>query len=566
MKVDRILPFSICAVIIVSFYAVILKNSVDIPNGDDMYCLLLFTQQFQDALSWGDRFQLLIQQWVEHRILYSRLTALISYLIHGQQVNFITIILIGNLTLIGFTALFWKFLKEIGASAYYLIPVVLTFFSPIMYEANLWAGACTVYMPVCFMGLLSVYLLSTRSSSGFVVAILVALLATFSFGNGMFSFLSGILVLVLQKRYKELVVWMPIMIISIVLYFQNFYVASATNAFSVSAHFKHPTYLFYNFFAFIGGILDFTESSNAPIQANNVLGISFGILITLAVLTGLYYILVKEVLFSKERIKKAHVIWLGMVAFIAITALSMAYSRSSGESINTLSSRYKIFSMLSFMLVYVWCLMFFKKRMRVALIFGITSAIMLIMSYYMTYEKLANFKSPLLAGLYNYNHNHHWVVYRHTAFYEPASQAVSDTIKSKKKPVFKFKDVFPELTKQALASAPISSDVRFSQDRNCSGGSGNCINIGSDTYPSIANYFDGIYLVVYNDKNIFLFPANPKKNGRANMLTKGDYFKTGFYLDDSFGKSLESGVEYNLAIFCPTAKEQIRLVGSKIKG
>jgi|GEM_PF-6162225 len=567
MKVDRILPFSICAVIIVSFYAVILKNSVDIPNGDDIYCLLLFTQQFQDALSWGERFHLLVQQWVEHRILYSRLTALISYVIHGGQVNFITIILIGNLTLVAFTALFWKFLNGIKASGYYLIPIVLTLFSPVMYEANLWAGACTVYMPVCFMGLLSVYLISKKTALSFTGAIVIALLATYSFGNGMFSFVAGIVVLVMQKRFKELVIWVPVMVAAIFLYFQNFYVASATNAFSFSAHFQHPTYLFYNLFAFIGGSLDYTESSNAPIQMNNVLGICFGVVITIAVLTGLYPILLKRILHSREKTERSEVIWVGMVAFIAITALSMAYSRTSGESINTLSSRYKIFSMVSFILVYIWLLKFFPSRkVIVGCLFGMISLLMLGVSYYTTYDKLSNFKSTLLAGLYNYNNNHHWVIYRHTSYYEVASQAVSDTIKSKNNPVFEFQKVFPGLTLTALNAARGFSDVRVSEERNCNGNTGNCITIASDGYPTISNFFRGIYLVVYNDKNIYLFPTNPKKNGRVNMLTKGNYFKPGFDLIDNFGKSLEPGVEYKLAIYCPTENEQIRLINYKIKG
>jgi hypothetical protein len=567
MKLDRILPLSICAAIIISFFFLILKNSVNIPNGDDMYCLLLFTQQFQDATGLAERFQLLIQQWVEHRILFSRVSALTSYVLHGGLVNFVSIIFLGNLMLLGFTLLFRKMLLKAGVSMYYLIPIVLTLFSPIMYEGNLWAGASTVYMPVCFMGLLTAYLLANPSRSRFAVAIGVALLATFSFGNGMFAFVAGLLILVLQQQYRRAILWFVIMIGGVAYYFHDFFNASATNAFSFSAHFQHPSYLFYNLFAFLGGILDSTESSNMALQRENMPGLFFGLLLVAITIIGVYdFFFGKTGTIKNPKNGPVSLAWIGMVAFAGLTALSMAYSRTSGESINTLSSRYKIYSMIAFILVYLWCLMAVRRKSLTGWIFGIFSFSLLVFNYYTTYGKLANYKSVLLAGQYNYNKNHNWVIYRHTAYYEGASQAVCDTIKSKANPVFDFIKPFPELDHEALRTANTLSDIQISESKNCQGFAGNCVVVNTDSYPEIGNFVTGIYLVAYNDKNIFLFPGTPKRNGRVNMLTKGDYFKPGFYVDENFGKSLGAGVEYQLAIFCPSAKEKIRLIGRKIKG
>jgi len=85
-------------------------------------------------------------------------------------------------------------------------------------------------------------------------------------------------------------------------------------------------------------------------------------------------------------------------------------------------------------------------------------------------------------------------------------------------------------------------------------------------YPNVSNYFKGIYLVVYNDTNIYLFVANPVKNGRLNMFTKGDYYRKGFFLDSNFGDVLKPGSRYNLAIFCPTEAEKIKRIHYKIDG
>ena len=551
------LPFLICTVIIIVFFNIVIKNAVDIPNGDDLYCLLLFTQNFQDAAGWQDRFSLLIQQWVEHRIVYSRLTSLISFWIHGQ-VNFVTIILIGNLTLVGFTLLFWKLLRDIKVSAYYLIPVVLTLFSPVTYEANMWAGASTVYMPVCFLALLTVYLLTIPSPFGLICAGVTSILAAFSFGNGMFSFIAGLVVLLCQRKYKESAGWLLMTIIIIPLYFYGFEAHSGTNAFSIKSFLKSPEYLFYNLFGFLGGTLDYLENVNAPIAAGNIPALVLGLVLSVAAVAGVYFFFLKKTTVTDHINTKSKITWLGMVVFLGITAITMAYARTSGESMNTLSSRYKIYSMIAFILVYWGSLMFFRKKTRVAIVFGSVSLVLLLFNYYVNYEKLVNYKSNFLSGLYNYRNDNQWVIYRHTSYYEGASLIISDSIKANPKPVYDFYSVFPELTHFALNRAQILNEVQVSED--CAPGKRNCVQIKSANYPHISNFNRGIYLVVYNDQKILLFLADPLKNGRFNMLTNGNYFKDGFNLNTNFGDSLTKGASYKLAIFCPTEKENIRRI------
>jgi hypothetical protein len=563
MSIHRILPLLLCGNLILLYFILIITNAVNIPNGDDLYCLLLFTQQFQDAPDWTERFRLITAQWVEHRIVYSRFTALLSYWL-TSQVNFVTILIIGNLTLVGFTVLFWKLIKRTGVSMYYLIPVVLVLFSPVMYEANLWAGASTVYMPVCFLGLLTVFLLADNPKTGFVLAVFTAVLATFSFGNGMFSFITGLAVLLFQKRYKHAVLWGSLGIMAVMLYFHSFEKASATNAFGVASHFQEPLYLFYNFFGFVGGIFDSQENVNSPVVAANIPALLIGIVLTAMILYGIYH-------FARQQFKcafqdKPKVIWLGMAVFTGLTALAMAYSRTSGQAMNTLSSRYKIYSMIVFILVYWWWLLVYKKKAVTGLVFGSIGLLLLAFNYYANYQKMTNYKSYFLSGLYNYNENKQWVIYRHTSYYEGASIMISDSIKSSTDPVYAFNEVFPQLNRAALDRAPILNQITVTHEGDCSQTSGKCLSIRTDNYPSPSNYFKGIYLVVYNEQSIFLFVANPARNGRINIFTKGEYYKDGFTLDKSFGKSLKKGARYNLAVFCPTEKQEIRRIRYRING
>lgn len=566
MNLQSLLPAGICLLLIVFFFSIVISNAVNIPNGDDLYCLLLFTQQFKDASTLTERFQLLLQQWVEHRIVYSRLTALVSYWL-TSHVNFVTIIVIGNLTLVGFTFLFWKIIKKTGVSLYYLIPVVLTLFGPVAYEANLWAGASTVYMPVGFLGLLTIYLLVYHGRAGIVLSLFTALLATFSFGNGMFSFVAGLIVLLYQRRYKTALLWGITGAAAVFLYFLDFKLYSGTNAFGISEHFQNPLYLFYNFFGFLGGILDYTENVNSPVVAANIPGLLLGLLIFAAICGG-GFLLMKERLSGSgiSGDKNLKVTWLGMAAFIIITSVVMAYSRTSGEGMNTLSSRYKIYSMVSWILLYCFLLIYFRKQKLVGLFFGVTSLLMFLFNYYTNYDKLTNYKSYFLSGLFNYNYNGEWLIYRHTDYYEGASKILSDSIAGNPDPVYVFNPVFSQLSREELQRAPLLKNIEVSEAADCNGRAGKCINLHTNDYPEVSNDFKGIYLVVYNDTNIYLFVANPVKNGRMDMLKDGEYYKKGFFLDSNFGGVLKPGSQYNLAIFCPTEAEKIKRINYKIEG
>lgn len=562
MEIRQTLPLLICGSLIIFYFVIVVSNSVNIPNGDDLYCLLLFTQEFQDAPSWTTRFELITQQWVEHRIVYSRFTALLSYWITGQ-VNFIAIIIIGNMTLVGFTALFWKLIKRTGVSMYYLIPVVLILFSPVMYEANVWAGACTVYMPVCFLGLLTIYLLVNKPKTGFVTGLLTALLATFSFGNGMFAFFAGLVVLIYLHQYRLAVIWAFLTALSIFLYFRNYEAFSATDAFGVAAHFEKPLYLLYNLFGFSGGIFDSTENSNTPVVAANIPAILIGGVLISVIIYGVFLFAKGE--YTAVRKDKLKVTWLGMILFVGITTLVMTYSRSVGEAMNTLSSRYKIYSMVIFLLVYLWCLMFYKKKTVVGFVFGGISFVLLIFNYYVNYQKITNYNTYFSSGLYNYNENRDWLIYSQTSYYDKASLMISDSIRNNRNPVYNFDKIFPEITYQTILEADQLKTISVQRNENCYGKKGGCISFRTDAYPtSPSNRYKGIYLIAYNKENIYLFVANPFRNGRLNMIKTGEYFQKGFTLDQDFSPILKAGTSYQFAVFCPTEKQKILKIDYRI--
>ncbi|WP_157474961.1 hypothetical protein [Dyadobacter sp. Leaf189] len=557
------MPRLICTCIIFSYFFLIILHAVNIPRGDDLYCLLLFTQSFRDAKSWTQCFQLLFEQWVEHRIIYSRLTALASYWLHGT-LNFKTIMIIGNASLLGITFLIYRLLQRIGLSISYLLPVVLTLFSPVMYEGNLWAGAATVYMPVCFTGMLSIYLLTVPSRIAFVSAVFAAILATYSFGNGMFTFLAGCAVLLYLKKTLTACLWMLVGLAAALIYFGGFKTHSATSAFDWAVHFRYPAYIFYNFSAFVGGIFNYYENVNGPVALQNTPAILCGVAISVFIAWSLFKIATTRS-HDERGMFAVKATWIGFVIFIGITSVVIAYSRTSAPQMTVVSSRYKIYSMTAFLLVYLWCLISFKKQRTIGIIFATTSAILLVFNYFVYYEKFVNYKSHSLAGLFNYTNRGQWIIYN-GSYFEGASKLICDSIRNNPKPVFHFQPVFHELSREALSKAPALLDVRVIENKHSSNRFISSISVGTNAFPTTPNMSQGVYLVMYNEEDIVLFAANPLKNGRFNMLRQRNYFKPGFYLEEDIHRAMRKGKVYKLAVFCPTEKEKLRLINHQITG
>lgn len=385
------------------------RNAVNIPIGDDFYCALLFVQQFQDNPDYLEKFNLLFGQWVEHRILYSRLVALVSYWLTGQ-VNFLVMIWIGNLKLVGIILFFTQCFRRLDLQGYFLLPVLLTMFTPAMYEGNLWAGASTVYMPVCLMGCIAVNLLVKGTRPAFLGATAIAIQATFSFGNGMLLFISGAIVLLILRRSRLTLIWIVTGMITVIVYFTNFRAHSATDAFSVVSHFRHPPYFCYNFLAFVGGIFDYTDNTNCPVDISNVFGIGLG-LFEVVTLCYISVLLLMRTLpgWDGDQKRKEAVAWLGINSFLFVTALAIAYSRTSNDVLTTLSSRYKIYSMLFLVMIYWGVLLYFGRKRIVGFAFSCLCFSLLIFNFYVYYGKMVAFKSSYLAGLYNYHRNHKWL-------------------------------------------------------------------------------------------------------------------------------------------------------------
>lgn len=212
-----VLGISLLGVPIVYFYLIIDVHLVNIPYTDD-WNLLETIHNFRNAPNFVEASKVLFEQVNQHRFAFERLVMLAMVALTGT-VNIKALIILGNLFLLGIAYLFFLTLRREGLPWYYFIPVPYVLFNLVFYENAFWGIAAIQNTPLIFFAFLSAYGLGRRNTSGLILGTVAALITTFVSGTGMVTWVIGVLILLLQKRYRPLVLWVGLAVGVISFYF-----------------------------------------------------------------------------------------------------------------------------------------------------------------------------------------------------------------------------------------------------------------------------------------------------------------------------------------------------------
>ncbi len=239
---------------IVVFYGFSIAYSTNIPWFDDIENIPYFLSRLLDAPTWYERAEAFLRPNNEHRVLSARLIVYFNYLL-THQLNFRALALIGNLTVLGiFLLLTSAYLKNSGRLLY-LIPAAFFIFNLQFYSMTFMTIMSLQYQLIICEVFLSLYLLVKPSRFSFGAAILVAILGTFSMGNGLMVWPTGALILLYLGHWSRLSTWLIIGVLSIVGYFSGYAFVQGNDE-GFLYFFQHPFKVIIGFFAFVGGILD----------------------------------------------------------------------------------------------------------------------------------------------------------------------------------------------------------------------------------------------------------------------------------------------------------------------
>ena len=342
------------------------QYALNVPHWDD-HALKYFILNFEKTTSFNDKIKLLFAQHNEHRIVLTRLFALLVVFLKGN-LDFKWLMFLGNLSLFGILVIFYKILIINKKPIISAIPLVWLLLTASLYEIFFWGMTSVQNFWVIFLALFSFYHLSYKSSKySFLLALVTSLLALLTSGNGLLVGIIGFVILGLIKEYKLLFLWMIFNGILIFYYF-FFYTqrpdsAASLHEFSLMAFMK-------NTIVFLGVALD-----------------SFWILpflrvkiaIAAAIVLFTFFVVVAFKLLNKNKLVNENQNFLFLFSstlFILGTAAIIVLSRLNYGTDILFTSKYKIYSTLFAMLLCCYFLVIqstktYKLTLLISMIFGI---------------------------------------------------------------------------------------------------------------------------------------------------------------------------------------------------
>ncbi|MCY7350257.1 MAG: hypothetical protein LH606_06265 [Cytophagaceae bacterium] len=341
----RLLTLLGIALPIGAFFGYVWCWALYIPYQDDMALIFAVNDFEENPLAKLPG--ILMEQLNDHRIVFAKLAALISYLSLGY-IHFRGLVLAGyaNLLLLGYGL--YLFFRTTRLPLAYFLPVPFIIFNPYVYQISLW-GLVSFQVPlVIAFSLLSLHALYTAMRPAW--ALVWAVCATFSSGSGLLCFLLGGFLLIVERRYRVLAWWALGFALTMSAYFFEYRFSSATQ---LPAWSELVGIFLTNLTVFSGSYLRIFSDSKALVM----------MLLLGATILGLYGLLfLRRVLGASTKAQQtlaavfpSQANWLLHAGFLTLLATGalIALARSGGGILELASDRFHLYSSAFLALFYL---------------------------------------------------------------------------------------------------------------------------------------------------------------------------------------------------------------------
>lgn len=337
LTVARMLFIAPMVVFFVYFFAL----RYNIPWFDEFENIPYFLNRFLTAPSFSERVAALLRPNNEHRVLYARLVVLGQYYLTGG-LNFGNLMLWGNAGLVLMTVLMYRALRRhAGDTRQALVgtlPVPLLLFTAQSYLMTFTAIFTLQYLSIIMLVMLTFFVLATDRPRAFGIALGLGVLSTFSMGNGLLLWPAGVGMLVVQRRWAALGMWVVVGAVSSYLYFLGYPVQQG-NAEGFSYVLRHPFQTLAGFIIFAGSTFDLFPA----ILTEQRMILPFGA--GMVVLMGLGYWLVQTLLRSPKWLTFFEAFAFGCVLFLLANIALIAFFRLRFSFALALHGSYRIYSL-----------------------------------------------------------------------------------------------------------------------------------------------------------------------------------------------------------------------------
>ena len=386
---------------ILEYLTYVFFNSTNTFFADDFHLLktVLWVQEENGLLG---KLNLLLQQHNEHRILFPRLLALLDYKIEGA-INWRTLIMTGSIL---WAANIWFFVqgfKHFQIPMWMVIPIPFLLLQPQYTDNTTWSISILQQSVIVFWFSLLSYLCAIHKYRWTLV---VAIVATFTHGNGICSFLIVIILAMADRKWRTVAVCVGVWATVGFIYFWDFRKGQSAD---FGRSLSDPVRMVRSFFAFLGAVTRIRTE-------NTDYAVFLGFL--LVTVLGIYIVPRLKIVLHKTEYHLAPFdkMLLGNVLFLGITASLVSVSRSWTGIANILAPRYQHYSPYLICWVYVIFLSFLSPRhrkiaARVITIFAVTFN---LLSYFTYHEQIQLRKDGLIADGSNWIHHNVMIQYART--------------------------------------------------------------------------------------------------------------------------------------------------------
>lgn len=422
---------------------------VNIPLEDDFnfpfeYLLLPLSEQLDTLLSF----------YAEHRIVVPRVFFLLMTRVFQLPADLRIAMWVGNLSVLVFAYMYWRCLR-LPQRLLLFVPVGCLLFQVQGYAGMFWADTALMYGNVVLFSMLAIYCLS----QGFALAwgVLFAVMASLTFGNGTFTWVVGMVLLLAQRNFKRSIWWAICSMLMLGWYFHDYQKPAYTP--TLSDTLSHLPDVALGFVSYVGTYLHVGlpfETATALV-AGALMLLWIGVL-ALAWLTLWWARPVRRLARIQQSMRQHPQVWLflmGSFVFLLITSAGVAVGRAVGGYQTVFISRYKINGEMLLILCYISLLYIVSERPRVRLAWAAVGLTLVFNLYTFVYyaPQIKQYRRELLVSLHNgLNNQHGWLHYdNHLAnavaqrvieqgYYQPPTlpdflknidkQAVSDSLPS----------------------------------------------------------------------------------------------------------------------------------------
>ncbi len=505
-----LLPALVGLVPVVAYFSFLAVYAVNVPLFDD-HALRGFLVFYQAADSFAEKFALVFSQHNEHRIGYDRLVVLMQFWLTGE-INFVGMMVVGNLSLLGILWICYRIFEQTGRSLWGFVPVPYLLFSLALHENTFWGMAALQNFTVVFFVLLSTFHLTQSGTRALLWGCLSAVAAVYTSGNGFLLLPVGAGLLLLQRRWRDFVIFSSVAVVCVIVYFIG-YLPPPGNPdqiplTEVGRHFS-------GFVLFLGGA--FQVGSGGQLSVLRLIGFLLtGYAVSFVLLTGWFY---RQSLAQSNR-RFSYLFLSGLFAFVLLTAALVTYSRLSFGEMVLLTSRYKIYSVLLTIGAYLGLLVTAKKPFsRLQTLFFVGATVVWNGWMFVTnLPEVAFHRKEMLTNLFNWTYSGNQV---------PATDGYDRQQHPYHRPLAFYSEPAPRWV-APIRPEPIRPTGRTRRPLRVEQTANELVVQDSVPVPT-GTLDDGVYLLLKSPTRTFLFPTRPGTHtSLRQLLTTGSLHVDGY--------------------------------------